>query len=118
MHDGAVHHRAPHHAGTVHGNLVGTVRPPDGTHGRSHPHTPSIGQRDVGELRLANAGSTAGHGVQHRLHVARRVRDDTQDFADGGLLLQRLLGLVEQARILDRYHRLVGESCEQRNLLV
>ena len=35
-----------------------------------------------------------------------------------GLLLERLLGLVEQAHVLDRDHRLVGERLEQRDLLV
>ena len=34
------------------------------------------------------------------------------------LLLQRLLGLVEQARVLDRDHGLVGERLQQCDLLV
>ena len=38
--------------------------------------------------------------------------------ADRGLLLERLLGLVEEAHVLDRDHRLVGEGPEQRDLLV
>ena len=37
--------------------------------------------------------------------------------AGGGLLLQRLLRLVEQPHVLDRDHRLVGEGLEQRDLL-
>ena len=42
--------------------------------------------------------------------------DDLQHVGGGGLLLQRLLGLVEQPRVLDRDHRLVGEGLEQRDL--
>jgi len=38
--------------------------------------------------------------------------------ADGGLLLQRFTQLVEQARILNRDHRLGGECLEQLDLLV
>ena len=41
-----------------------------------------------------------------------------QDLGGGGLPLQRLLRLVEQPRVLDRDHRLVGEGLEQRDLLV
>ena len=41
-----------------------------------------------------------------------------QHLAGRGLLLERLLGLVEQAHVLDRDHRLVGEGAQQRDLLV
>jgi hypothetical protein len=50
-----------------------------------------------------------------------------RDFADGGLIFQGFLDLahgrlhlVEQANVLDRYHRLVGEGLDQLiiNLLV
>ena len=40
-----------------------------------------------------------------------------QDLGGRGLPLQRLLGLVEQARVLDRDHRLVGEGLQQRDLV-
>jgi len=33
-------------------------------------------------------------------------------------VLQRFAQLVEQARVLDRYHRLVGEGIEQCDLLI
>ena len=42
----------------------------------------------------------------------------SQDLRGRGLLLQRLPGLVEQAHVLDRDHRLVGEGLEQRDLLL
>ena len=42
--------------------------------------------------------------------VGRRAADDAQDLGRRGLPLQRLLRLVEQAHVLDRDHRLVGEG--------
>ena len=56
--------------------------------------------------------------VEHRLHVRRRTGDHLQDVGRCGLPLQRLLRLVEQARILDGDHGLVGEGLEQGELLV
>ena len=38
------------------------------------------------------------------------LADDAQDLGRRRLLLQRLLGLVEEAHVLDRDHRLVGEG--------
>ena len=55
--------------------------------------------------------------VEHRLRVGDRAADDLQHLGGGGLLLERLLGLVEQAHVLDRDHRLVGEGLQQRDLL-
>ena len=55
---------------------------------------------------------------KHRLHVGRRAGDHLQDLGGRGLPLERLLGLVEQAHVLDRDHRLVGEGLQQRDLLV
>ena len=55
----------------------------------------------------------------------RRAGDDLEHFRRRGLLLQRLteivgalLHLVEQPHVLDRDHCLVGESFDQRDLLV
>jgi len=45
-------------------------------------------------------------------------RDYAKNVADRGLLLQRLLGLVEQPGVLDSDHRLCREALEQRDLLV
>ena len=63
--------------------------------------------------------------LEHRLDVGRRARDDAQDLAGRRLLLQRLgevavarLQLLEQADVLDRDHRLVGEGLEQLDLPV
>ena len=52
------------------------------------------------------------------VRVGHRAADHLQHLGGGGLLLERLLGLVEQARVLDRDHRLVGEGLQQRQLLV
>ena len=61
--------------------------------------------------------------LEHRLGVGDRVADHAQDFRRGLLLLQRLfdvararLHLVEQAGVLDRDHRLIGESLQERDL--
>jgi hypothetical protein len=56
--------------------------------------------------------------VEHRRGVGDRAADHLQHLGGRGLLLERLLGLVEQARVLDRDHRLVGEGAEQVDLLV
>ena len=56
--------------------------------------------------------------LEYRLHVRGRAADDAQDVGSGGLPLERLLGLVEQARVLDRDHRLVGERLQQCLLLL
>ena len=42
----------------------------------------------------------------------------SQDFRRRRLLIQRFLGLVEEADVLDRDRRLVGEGLHQRDLLV
>ena len=47
-----------------------------------------------------------------------RARRDPQDLADRGLLLERFLGLVEQAHVVDGDRRLAGERPDQRDLLV
>src|SRR5437867_136417 len=60
---------------------------------------------------------------QDGLEVERGAADDLQDFAGGGLLLQRVgqglvpgLELLEQAHVLDGNDRLVGEGLEQADL--
>ena len=48
--------------------------------------------------------------LEHRLGIGHRAADDLQHLGGGGLLFERLLRLVEQAHVLDRDHRLVGEG--------
>ena len=56
--------------------------------------------------------------VEHRLHVRGDLADDPADLRRRRLPLERFLGLVEQAHVLDRDHRLVGEGLQQLDLLV
>ncbi len=63
--------------------------------------------------------------VEHRLQIERRAADDLQHVGGRGLLLQRLgqiararLHLVEQPRVLDRDHRLVGEGLHELDLAI
>src|SRR5215510_15787692 len=58
------------------------------------------------------------HGVKYWLQLARRTGDDAQHIGCRSLLLQRFAQLVEQARILDRDHRLRREVLSQLDLLV
>ena len=67
-------------------------------------------------FRLAQQPGALGDGVEHRLHVGRRGADHLQHLGRRGLALERLLGLVEQAHVLDRDHRLVGEGLQQVDL--
>jgi hypothetical protein len=56
--------------------------------------------------------------VEHRLQVAGRIVDDFQDLRHRGLARQRLLGLVEQPRVLDGDDGLVGEGLQEMDRLV
>src|SRR5262249_52624780 len=78
----------------------------------------SFGLKQHAELRLADAHCVLQHGVEHGSQLAWRGRNDAQHVGGGGLLLQRLLQLVEQPRILDGDDGLGGEICHQLNLLV
>ncbi len=75
---------------------------------------------DESHVGIAEQRGGVDEGIEHRLQVEGRAADGLQHIADRGLLLQRfaqLLGarrhLVEQPRVLDRDHRLVGESAQQ-----
>ena len=54
--------------------------------------------------------------VEHRLRVGDRAADHLQHLGGRGLLLERLLRLVEEASVLDRDHRLVGKGADQLEL--
>ena len=76
----------------------------------------------------AEPGGTRDHDVHDGLEIGRRTRDHPQDLGCSHLLLQRfghfrvglydrpvlLLQLREQAHVLDRDDRLVGEGLEER----
>ncbi len=76
--------------------------------------------------RMPSANAWAGNSRSQHSTIfsntgdasAIELTDDLQHVGGGRLLLQRLLGLVEQAHVLDRDHGLVGEGLQQRDLLV
>ena len=77
------------------------------------------------EQAIAEPDGAFRDRVEHGLDVGRRARDHPQDLACRRLLLQGLdevavpgLQLREQAHVLDRDHRLVGEGLHQLDLLV
>jgi hypothetical protein len=73
---------------------------------------------DAPHACAAQPEGTLDDDVEHRLHVRRRTGDHLQDFGSGRLPLQRLLGLVEQAGVLDRDNGLMGECLEQSDVMV
>src|SRR5262245_14327430 len=73
---------------------------------------------DVRQLRHAQSSSGFDQRLKHGLQIEGRAADDLEHVRRGGLLLQRLAQLVEQARVLDRDDRLGGKVREQINLLV
>ena len=54
----------------------------------------AVDQEHARVRRLAQVRGALGDGVEHRLHVGRRARDDAQDLADRRLLLERVLQLA------------------------
>src|SRR5215813_7328050 len=77
----------------------------------------SIVQVQGAELGTTEPGCVRKQGLEHRLQLARRARDNTEDLRGCGLLLKRLsklartgLHLVEQPHVFDRDHRLVGKG--------
>ena len=55
--------------------------------------------------------------LQHRLQIESRAADDLEHVGGGGLLLQRFAQLVEQPRVLDGDHGLIGKGPHQSDLL-
>src|SRR5262245_37077473 len=80
---------------------------------------------EVAEPGLANAHRIGQHGLEHRLKLAWRTRNDAQHLGGRCLLLQRLAEvvgtptqLVEQPRVLDGDDRLLGEIADQLDMLI
>ena len=76
--------------------------------------------RRVGVAQFQRGGRDR---VEYRLGVGRRTREDAQDLAGGGLLLERFaqfpvarLQFVEEPNVLDRDHRLISKSLQKRKL--
>ena len=81
------------------------------------PEAVAVAQAQHTEPAATDTYSVRQHCLEDRLQVARRCGDDLQHLRGGGLLLQRLLRLGDQPRVLDSDDRLRGEILQQRNLL-
>src|SRR5579872_1653315 len=67
---------------------------------------------------IAKPSCLFDHRFEHHLQIAWRRIDDAEHFGRCRLLRQRLLGLVEQPRVVDGDHGLIGEFLQKRDLLV
>jgi hypothetical protein len=81
-------------------------------------HQLAVEARRRAEASAAQNAGPFGDRVEHRLDICRRAADDAQDLGRRGLPVERLLRFVEQADVLDRDHRLVGEDLQQPHVLV
>src|SRR5262249_15473583 len=73
--------------------------------------------QNQGHFGVAEMRGGLDERVENGLQLGNRAADDLEHVGGGGLLLQRFPQLVEQARILDRDHRLGSEVRHQLNLL-
>ena len=74
-------------------------------------------QKQITQFSFADAGSVLQHRVEHWLQVARRAADRLEHVGSGSLLLQGFTQLVQQPRVVDGDHRLVGEIADKLDLL-
>src|SRR5262249_33688978 len=72
---------------------------------------------DRGPIRLAQPRGRFDERVEHRLQIEGRAADDLEHVGGGGLLLQRLAKLVEQASVLDGDDGLGSKVLYQLDLL-
>ena len=73
---------------------------------------------DEALVRAAETDGILYQRLQHYLQVEGRPADDLEHVCRGGLLLQRLAQLVEQARVLNRDDGLLRKILQQRYLCV
>src|SRR5215831_2890810 len=85
--------------------------------GRRNLQKFAIMQPDNAEYGFAQARGALNDRIEHRLSIGRRSADDVKHLARRGLmfesfcqLLRSCLYILEQPHVLDRDHRLVGES--------
>src|SRR5262249_32070224 len=71
---------------------------------------------DTSHIRLAQSCGRIDQRIEHGLQIEGRAADDLEHIGGGGLLLERLPQLVEQARVLDGDDGLGGERLEQSDL--
>src|SRR5262245_14466642 len=84
-----------------------------------------LAESQIHVINPANACGALDNRVKHRLHVCGRAADNGEHFRCCRLMLQglaqfcvALLNLFEQSHVLDRYHRLIGESLQEFDLFV
>ena len=81
---------------------------------RRRPHHVVVADRvDADFLAAEEPLARVEDGLEHWRRVRDRLADRAQHLRRGLLLLQRLLRLVEEPRVLDRDDRLIGEGAEQ-----
>ena len=78
----------------------------------------AVPQPQMDPLGVTEHARVLGDRIEDRPEVARRLADHLEDLGRRGLMLERLLRLVEEARVLDRDHRLVGERVDQTQLRI
>src|SRR6516225_1005961 len=69
-------------------------------------------------IGAAEARHSLDQRVEHRLEIDGRAADSLEHVCGGGLPLQGFLGLVEQPRVFDSDHCLIGEGGQKLDLLV
>src|SRR5205823_4249108 len=67
-------------------------------------------------IGLTQTSCRLNQRVEHRLQIECRATDHLEHVGGGGLLLEGFAELVEQPRILDRDHCLIGERFNQLDL--
>ena len=77
----------------------------------------AVGLPNGGVVCLAKTRSGFYERVEYVLQIKGRATDHLEHVGGGGLLLQRLPQLAEQAGVLDCDHGLSGEVRHQLNLL-
>ena len=80
-------------------------------------YTVAVGPENEASARIAKMRRVLIRVSEHRLQIEGRMADGPQHAGRGRLLLQRFLGLVEQPRVLDGDHGLVGEDLRKGDLL-
>src|SRR5262249_37056136 len=73
---------------------------------------------DRHHMCFAKSRSGFNQRVEYGLQIEGRAADDLENVGGGGLLLQRLAQLVEQAGVLDRYDGLGGEIRDKLDVFI
>ena len=85
---------------------------------RLHPQVFAVPAEDRACVRAAKADRRLDERRQDLREIERRFADRLKHARGRGLLLERLLRLVEEAHVLDRDDRLIGERLDELDLLL